>query len=73
MPRMDGFVATKKIREIEKNSKKHVPIIALTAHAMKGDREKCIQAGMDGYVSKPIKFNELLEQIESFYAAMEKS
>jgi len=73
MPRMDGFIATKKIREIEKKTKEHVPVIALTAHAMKGDREKCIQAGMDGYVSKPIKFNELLEQIESFYNTWEKA
>jgi two-component system sensor histidine kinase/response regulator len=72
MPKMDGFVATKKIRESEKKSKEHVHIIALTAHAMKGDREKCLKAGMDGYVSKPIKFNELLEQIESFYATWEK-
>jgi two-component system sensor histidine kinase/response regulator len=67
MPKLDGFETTKKIRESEKNSDIHIPIIALTAHAMKGDREKCIKAGMDGYVSKPIKFNELLEQIESFY------
>ena len=69
MPKMDGFAATRKIRLAEKNVKQHIPIIALTAHAMKGDREKCLNAGMDGYVSKPIKFNELLEQIESFYEA----
>jgi two-component system sensor histidine kinase/response regulator len=67
MPKLDGFAATKKIRASEKNINSHVPIIALTAHAMKGDKEKCLKAGMDGYVSKPIKFNELLEQIESFY------
>jgi len=72
MPKMDGFVATKKIRELEKKTRKHIPVIALTAHAMKGDREKCIKAGMDGYVSKPIKFNELLEQIETFYDALQK-
>jgi len=55
MPEMDGLAATRAIREIESASGAHVPIIGLTAHAMKGDRERCFAAGMDGYVSKPIR------------------
>lgn len=63
MPIMDGIQATKKIRESKKNGE-HRPIIALTAHAMKGDAEKCLTAGMDGYVSKPIRSEELFQEIE---------
>lgn len=57
MPIMGGFEATQKIREIERSSGtgKHIPIIALTAHAMIGDREKCLSAGMDEYVTKPLR------------------
>ena len=65
MPEMDGFEATAAIREKEKTSGKHLPIIALTAHAMKGDQERCAAAGMDGYVSKPIHPDELFQAIES--------
>ena len=54
MPEMDGLTATRKIRESERSSPYHLPIVAMTAHAMKGDREICIEAGMDEYVSKPI-------------------
>jgi PAS domain S-box-containing protein len=54
MPQMDGFEAAAAIRATEKSSGRHVPIVALTAHAMKGDREDCLQAGMDDYLSKPI-------------------
>jgi signal transduction histidine kinase/DNA-binding response OmpR family regulator len=64
MPEMDGYEATAAIREAEKNSERHQQVIALTAHAMKGDREKCLAAGMDGYLSKPIRPQELDEILE---------
>jgi two-component system, sensor histidine kinase and response regulator len=64
MPEMDGFEATATIRAKEKLTGGHVPIIAMTAHALKGDQERCISAGMDGYVSKPIRTSELFSTIE---------
>jgi CheY-like chemotaxis protein len=65
MPRMDGLEAARAIRQREKAAGGHMPIIALTAHAMKGDRDRCVEAGMDRYISKPIRMKELLEAIES--------
>jgi CheY-like chemotaxis protein/nitrogen-specific signal transduction histidine kinase len=65
MPDMDGFQATAIIREKEKISGKHIPIIAMTAYAMKGDRERCLAAGMDGYVPKPIRHQDLFETIQT--------
>jgi len=59
MPEMDGLAATGAIREGEKNHGTHVPIFAMTAHAMKGDRERCLQAGMDGYITKPVRFSDI--------------
>ncbi len=59
MPEMDGLAATAAIREAEKITMTHLPIIAMTAHAMKGDRERCLQAGMDGYISKPLRFSDI--------------
>jgi two-component system sensor histidine kinase/response regulator len=64
MPEMDGFEATAAIRQKENASGVHVPIIALTAHAMKGDRERCLAGGMDGYVSKPVQPEELIKAVE---------
>ena len=65
MPEMDGFEATRLIRARERDSGGHVPIVAMTAHAMKGDRERCLEIGMDSYIAKPLVPNELLEAIES--------
>ena len=66
MPEMSGFEATHAIREREHGSQTHVPIVALTAHAMAGDRERCLAAGMDGYLSKPIEVNDLIMTVERF-------
>jgi two-component system sensor histidine kinase/response regulator len=63
MPEMDGFAATAAIREKEATTSGHLPIVAMTARAMKGDRECCLAAGMDGYISKPVNPKELLSAI----------
>jgi signal transduction histidine kinase/CheY-like chemotaxis protein len=68
MPTMDGFQATAAIRAGERISGRHLPIIAVTAHAMKGDRERCLEAGMDGYISKPIRAEELFDAVETIEA-----
>jgi PAS domain S-box-containing protein len=64
MPVMDGYDATAVIRDREKNSTSHIPIVAMTAHAIKGDREKCLKAGMDDYLTKPINAADLYAIIE---------
>ncbi|MGC1188606.1 MAG: response regulator [Candidatus Acidiferrales bacterium] len=71
MPEMDGLEATAAIRKMEKTNGGHLPIIAMTAHAMKGDRERCLAAGMDGYLSKPIRSQELIQMTENFTGAAE--
>jgi len=65
MPEMDGLQATREIRAREKTTETHLPIIALTASAMRGDRERCLAAGMDGYISKPINAQELVTLVET--------
>jgi CheY-like chemotaxis protein/signal transduction histidine kinase len=69
MPDLDGFETTARIREDELATGRHVPIVAVTAHALPGDREKCLAAGMDGYLSKPIITSELHATIESVMAS----
>jgi two-component system, sensor histidine kinase and response regulator len=69
MPLMDGLEATREIRNRERRTGGHLPIIAMTAHAMKGDRERCLEAGMDGYVSKPIRKRELLDEMSRYVPA----
>ncbi len=73
MPEMDGFTATQKIREIESSGdlprKRHpIPIVAMTAHALKGYREKCLEGGMDDYITKPLKRKDLLDMVEKWTA-----
>src|SRR6516165_10412900 len=70
MPELDGLRATELIRERERSAGGHVPVIAMTAYALKGDRERCLEAGMDGYVSKPIGLTELLKALQAVVPAL---
>ena len=65
MPEMDGLVVTAAIRQREKKTGTHLPIFAMTAHAMKGDRELCLGAGMDGYITKPVRFSDIEQTLSS--------
>ena len=65
MPEMDGLEATAAIREMEEGTGTHVPIVAMTAHAMKGDQERFLRAGMDAYISKPVQAQRLLDMVDS--------
>lgn len=69
MPDMNGLEATRAIRDAEKETGGHVPIIGLTAHALKGDREMCLEAGMNDYMSKPISPDKLTAKIEEWLCA----
>jgi response regulator RpfG family c-di-GMP phosphodiesterase len=69
MPEMDGFEATHQIRELEKITGSHTRIVAMTAHSMAGDRERCLAAGMDDYVSKPLRKEDLFRALEGARAA----
>jgi CheY-like chemotaxis protein len=73
MPEMGGLEAAQAIREQEAGSARRLPLVALTAHAMQGDRERCLEAGMDGYLSKPIDVDELISTVESFGAGSEEA
>jgi len=69
MPGMDGFQATAAIREAEKHTGAHIPVIAMTAHALAGYKEKCLAAGMDGYITKPVGYEQLLKALAEFRPA----
>ena len=73
MPEMGGVEATTMIRHLEAVTGRHTPIIALTAHAMKNDRERYLASGMDGYVSKPIRPEELLREIDKWTSGVQSA
>jgi PAS domain S-box-containing protein len=73
MPEMDGFEATAAIRAREREKGGHIPIVAMTAHAMKGDQEQCLEAGMDSYISKPIRADQLFEIVENLLPHAKRS
>jgi CheY-like chemotaxis protein len=71
MPRMDGFEATGVIRQLEAESGRHTPIVAMTANAMEGERELCLRAGMDDYVPKPVRLEQLREVLGRWIAIVD--
>ncbi|QDU40884.1 Signal transduction histidine-protein kinase BarA [Maioricimonas rarisocia] len=73
MPELDGLAATQIIRQREADKGGHIPIVAMTARAMKGDRERCLEAGMDDYVSKPVRKHELYEAIAPLFTTAEST
>lgn len=73
MPKMDGYEVTHATRQSERQLRGRTPIIGLTANAMKGDRELCLQAGMDGYVAKPVRSEALFEEIDRVLSELRKA
>jgi two-component system, sensor histidine kinase and response regulator len=69
MPELDGYEVAAALRAQEKGTGRRLPLVAVTAHAMEGDRERCLEAGMDGYVSKPIQFDQLAQAIAEVFPA----
>ena len=65
MPEINGLEVTREVRKLEKMTGQHVPIVAMTAHAMVGDKESCLEAGMDDYVAKPLQAKELFAVMEN--------
>jgi two-component system sensor histidine kinase/response regulator len=73
MPELDGYQATQKIRAFEESTTRHIPIVAMTANAMMGDREKCLNSGMDDYVSKPLRIQHLRTVLQSLFMLVEEA
>jgi CheY-like chemotaxis protein len=73
MPEMDGYEATRQIRSLEVTTDSHVPVIAMTANAMSGDRENCIAAGMDDYVAKPVTRHTIAEVLDRWLIIKDKA
>ncbi len=73
MPEMDGYEATTRIRALQNDKQRRVPVVALTAHALSGDREKCVSSGMDDYLAKPVKLGELYRVLAKFLPVREES
>ena len=69
MPELDGYEATRRIRSAEKDTGRHIPIIAMTAHALMEDRGRCLESGMDDYISKPVNTKELFQKIDVYASA----
>jgi two-component system sensor histidine kinase/response regulator len=72
MPEMDGFEATRRIREGEEAAGRHTPIVAMTAHVMAGDRERCLTAGMDDYLSKPLNKIDLFGILDAVFESLDR-